>query len=309
MIIQTGMRTDIPAFYTPWLLNRLRAGFVMARNPFDPSSVTRYSLDPAVVDLIGFCTKNPAPMLPHLDALAPWGQYWFVTVTPYGRDIEPHAPDVDKALDDLCRLSDALGPHRVAWRYDPILILGRYTLEFHMAAFERMAARLAGRVRTCVISFIDLYEKVKHNFPEVRPVARADRLAIGEHFAAVGRKYGMTIKTCGEGDELARFGVDCSGCMTAEVYEQALGCRLNIPAGKPARQACACYLSGDIGAYDSCGHLCRYCYANSDPDRVRRSMAAHDPESPFLIGHETPGDRVHSPRQVSWKNLQTELIL
>ena len=69
MILQTGMRTDIPAFYTPWLLNRLKAGFVLVRSPYAPGKVTRYSLSPSVVDLIGFCTKNPRPMLPHLDAL------------------------------------------------------------------------------------------------------------------------------------------------------------------------------------------------------------------------------------------------
>ena len=66
MIIHTGMRTDIPAFYTPWLCNRLRAGSVCVRNPFDRAQVTRYRLDPAVVDLIGFCTKNPAPMMRQL---------------------------------------------------------------------------------------------------------------------------------------------------------------------------------------------------------------------------------------------------
>ena len=93
MILQTGMRTDIPAFYTPWFLNRLRAGFVLVRSPYAPQRVTRYSLSPDVVDLIGFCTKNPGPMLPHLDALRPYaGQYWFVTLTPYGRDIEPNVP-------------------------------------------------------------------------------------------------------------------------------------------------------------------------------------------------------------------------
>ena len=93
MILQTGFRTDIPAFYSAWFANRLRAGFVLVRNPYDPQSVTRYAINPDVVDLIGFCTKNPAPMLPRMELLRPYGQYWFVTITPYGPEIEPGLRD------------------------------------------------------------------------------------------------------------------------------------------------------------------------------------------------------------------------
>ena len=173
MILQTGMRTDIPAFYTPWFLNRLRAGFVLVRSPYAPQRVTRYSLSPQVVDLIGFCTKNPGPMLPHLDALRPYaGQYWFVTLTPYGRDIEPNVPPKDRVLADIRALSAAVGPEAVAWRYDPILLDGTYTVERHLAEFARMAAALEGTVETCVISFLDLYKKVQRNFPEARAVPK-----------------------------------------------------------------------------------------------------------------------------------------
>ena len=106
MIINTGQRTDIPAFYSKWFANRLRAGFVCVRNPYDPRQVSRYRLDPSVVDVIGFCTKNPAPMFEHMALLREYGQYWFVTVTPYGWDIEPNVPDKHRLLDDFRRLSD-----------------------------------------------------------------------------------------------------------------------------------------------------------------------------------------------------------
>ena len=180
MILQTGMRTDIPAFYTPWFLNRLRAGFVLVRSPYAPQRVTRYSLSPQVVDLIGFCTKNPGPMLPHLDALRPYaGQYWFVTLTPYGRDIEPNVPPKDQVLADIRALSAAVGPEAVAWRYDPILLDGTYTVERHLAEFARMAAALEGAVETCVISFLDLYKKVQRNFPRSPRGAKAPAPAAG----------------------------------------------------------------------------------------------------------------------------------
>ena len=122
MIIQTGMRTDIPAFYAEWLANRLRAGYVLVRNPYNPVSVTRYSLSPEVVDAIGFCTKNPEPMLEYLPLLEPYGQYWFVTITPYGPDIEPNVPPTEAVISSFRALSAKVGVDSMGWRYDPILL-------------------------------------------------------------------------------------------------------------------------------------------------------------------------------------------
>ena len=156
MIIQTGMRTDIPAFYTPWFLNRLREGYVCTRNPYNPTMVTRYELNPEVVDLIAFCTKNPHPMLAHREELAPYGQYWFVTITPYGPEIEPGVPGTEAVMEDFRQLSGRLGKKCVAWRYDPVFISEVYTIERHIREFARIAEGLAGCTDTCVISFIDL---------------------------------------------------------------------------------------------------------------------------------------------------------
>lgn len=303
--MNTGQRTDIPAFYTPWFLNRLKAGYVLVRNPYDPSAVTRYSLSPEVVDLIGFCTKNPRPMLPHLGALSPYaGQFWYVTITPYGREIEPNVPPKEQVLADFRALSRAVGLDTVGWRYDPILLNETYTVERHLAEFARMAAALEGCTNTCVISFLDLYQKVRRNFPQAQAVPRAQRILLGRELARIGRAHGITVKACGEGDELAPYGVDCSGCMTLATYEAALHARLDAPKRKGARAACACYLACDIGAYDTCGHLCRYCYANASAAAVRQAMRQHDPESPFLVGGPQPGDRVHPAEQRSWLDLQ-----
>ncbi|QTE67279.1 DUF1848 domain-containing protein [Clostridiales bacterium] len=307
MIINTGQRTDIPAFYSEWFANRLKAGFVLVRNPYNPISVTRYRLSPDVVDLIGFCTKNPAPMLPKMDLLRDYGQYWYVTITPYGKEIEPRVPDKREVLESFRQLSEIVGPERIGWRYDPVFISDAYPAERHIRAFEYMAKALEGYTHTAVISFVDLYEKTKRNFPEVRPVDPEQRLLLGKAFTETGRQYGMTIRPCGEGDELAQFGADCGGCMTVAMYEQALGRRLKVPKFVPARKECACYLGGDIGAYNTCGHLCRYCYANYDAETVRRNMAAHDPQSPMLTGHLMPGDQVHEARQESWIDPQISM--
>lgn len=162
-----------------------------------------------------------------------------------------------------------------------------------------MAAALDGCVEVCVISFLDLYRKVQRNFPEARAVPAAARIRLGRAMARIAKSHHMRLKACAEGDELAPYGVDCSGCMTMEVYEHALHARLSPPSGAvhPGRKECACYLGGDIGAYDSCGHLCRYCYANASPEAVRRNRRLHDPASPFLIGGLLPGDEVRDARQ------------
>ena len=309
MIINTGQRTDIPAFYAKWFSNRLKEGVVCVRNPYDPKQVSRYRLDPAVVDVIGFCTKNPAPMFPYMDLLKDYGQYWFVTLTGYGRDIEPNVPDKPRLLTDFRRLSDIVGIHAASWRYDPVFITERYTAEYHLRAFEQIAAALDGYTETAVISFIDLYPKVRRNFPEVREVTKEQRLMLGRAFIEIAASHGMTVRPCAEGDELAAYGADCSGCMKISDYEKAIGKKLNVPKMKGARAECACYLSCDIGAYNTCKHLCRYCYANAEPEKVLAESRRHDPDSPFLVGNYEDGDRIHDVPQKSWIDAQESFFL
>ncbi|MBQ1316123.1 MAG: DUF1848 domain-containing protein [Lachnospiraceae bacterium] len=308
MIINTGQRTDIPAFYAEWFANRLREGFVCVRNPYDPGRVSRYRLDPAVVDVIGFCTKNPAPMFPYMDLLSDYGQYWFVTITPYGRDIEPNVPDKHRLIDDFRTLSGIVGIRSAGWRYDPVFISDRYTEEYHLRAFEKIASALDGCTETAVISFIDLYPKVRRNFPEVKEVTKEQRLRLGREFIRIAAAHGMTLRPCAEGDELAPYGADCSGCMKISDYEKAIGRRLNAPARKGARAECACYLACDIGAYNTCRHLCRYCYANAESAEVLAQSRLHDPKSPLLIGHLRNDDRIHDVPQKSWIDDQMSFV-
>ena len=309
MILQTGNRTDIPAFYSEWFANRLREGFVLVRNPFNPVSVTRYRLDPSVVDLIVFCTKNPEPILRYKDLLAPYRQYWFVTITPYGRDIEPNVPDKDRVMDTFRRLSAIVGAKNMCWRYDPIFIDENWTVERHIRTFTEMCEKLSGTTDTVVISFIDLYEKVKRNFPEVRTVPFDVQLELTEALVNAAARHHMTVKPCGESRRLEAVGADCSGCMTQKVFERAVGQNLNLPPNPGNRAECACYITGDIGAYNTCGHFCRYCYANTDKKAVRLAMEQHDPYSPMLIGHPGPEDIIHEAKQASWIDPQIRMQL
>ena len=308
VIINTGSRTDIPAYYSEWFFRRIREGFVLVRNPYDPRRVTRYTLSPDVVDAIVFCTKNPAPMFADFALLKPFGTFWFVTITPYGREIEPRVPDKEKVLDSFLALSELAGPGRMSWRYDPVFLSERYSVDFHIRAFGRMARRLRGSTEQCVVSFLDLYERTKRNFPEGRAVTEEEQEEIVGAFSAIASENGLVIHLCCENPKLARENVDADGCLSKEVLEKALGCRLAVPGKKRARAECACLLGADIGAYNTCAHGCRYCYANRDAETAAKNRRRHDRNSPFLIGGYGEGDVVRDAKQVSWRDGRISLF-
>lgn len=307
MILHTGLRTDIPAFYSQWFANRIKEGYVLVRNPYNPEQITRYNISPEIVDVISFCTKNPKPMFRYMDLIKGYGQYWHITITPYGRDIEPNVPEKESVMEDFRKLSEIVGINSIVWRYDPIFISEKYSVEIHLEEFERMAKVLSGYTNTCVISFIDLYKKVVKNFPQVREVKREEKEILAKELVHIGNKYGIIIKSCGEGNELEIYGIDCDGCMTITDYEKAVGCSLDVPKMKGARKECGCHLGCDIGAYNTCGHLCRYCYANYDSKTVTENMKKHNPHSPLLLGKLSDKDVIHNVEQKSWKDMQLKL--
>lgn len=309
MIISTGMRTDIPAFFSNWFYNRIKEGFVMVRNPYNPSSVTKYILSPTVVDCINFCSKNPAPIIDRLDEIKDFRQIWHVTITPYGKDIEPHVPPKTDVIDSVKKLSEIVGKEKLFWRYDPIFISEKYSVEYHIRAFEKMSSLLGGYVNSCIISFIDLYEKTKRNFPEFKEVTPDERLTLGKAFAEIGQKYNIPIRSCCEGKDLTQFGINVTGCMTKDIVEDALGCHFVFPKNVvPVRKECNCIMGHDIGMYNSCPHECLYCYANYDNALVQKNFRLHNPASPFLIGESLPGDVVRNAEQSSFLDKQMRLF-
>jgi hypothetical protein len=308
MILNTGSRTDIPAFFSEWFFNRIREGYVLVRNPYYPQMVTKYLLNPNLVDCINFCTKNPAPSFSRIHELDMFGQFWYVTITPYGKDIEPRVPAVESVIRSFRQLSEIVGLNRIGWRYDPVFLTGKYSSEYHIASFEKMAAELSGYTDVCVISFLDLYEKTKRNFPAGKEVEQKDRITLGKAFCAIGREYGITIKSCAEGMELSSYGVDCSGCLTREVLERAVCRKLHPGINTSTRRSCSCLLNCDIGVYNTCGHGCVYCYANFNQNTVRKNSELHDSLSPFLIGTWREGDVVTNARQRSLCDEQTTLF-
>lgn len=304
MILNTGSRTDIPAFYSDWFYNRIQEGYCLVRNPYYPEQVTKYVLSPQVIDAIVFCTKNPQPMLDRLSLLSQYCTFWLVTITPYEQDIEPCVPRWSKVIDNFRYLSRQVGVDRMSWRYDPIFISQKYSVSYHIERFEQMAEDLQGYTRQCVVSFIDLYEKTKRNFPQARSVTAAQQEQLIEAFSKIAVAKGMQIHLCCEDRALTRANVDADGCLSQTVLERAIGSALHVPKKKMARDACSCLLGADIGMYNTCGHGCLYCYANYDNESVRVNRKLHDPASPLLIGHLHETDIIKEAEQKLWQDGQ-----
>ena len=299
MILNTGLRTDIPGFFSEWFYNRIEDGFVYVRNPYAKNQIYSYRLDPELIDCIIFCTKNPKPMFENLEKIDKFNQYWHITITPYEKEIEPNVPPINDVLESFKYLSKKLGKENVTLRYDPIFINEKYTLEKHIESFEYIINSLSGYTTEAIISFIDLYEKTKRNFPKAREVTKDERLKIGKEFARIGNENNIRIKTCVEGTELDKFGIDSSGCMTKEVIERAINKNLNIPKQKARNGECYCLLNNDIGEYNTCDHGCLYCYANSNKRLVKRNLKLHDPKSPIIIGEIKEDDIIKEMKQKS----------
>lgn len=308
MILNTGNRTDIPAFFSDWFFNRIQEGFVCVRNPYFPHQVTKYLLNPQVIDVLCFCTKNPKPMLSRLDLLKEYRQFWFVTITPYNQTIEPNVPNKNEIIRSFIELSKKLGSQCVGWRYDPIFLNDYYTLEYHIRIFEQMCQRLSGYTHQCVISFIDLYQKTKKNFKDVKEVNETDQIYLCQKFVEIGKKYDIEVYTCHENEKLKTTGVNTSGCMNQQIIEKAIGCSLKIPKLNEARQGCSCLLNNDIGVYNTCLHGCLYCYANFDRYDVLKNAKSHNKKSPFLIGDFQKEDIIKEAKQISYIDKQLSLF-
>ena len=171
-----------------------------------------------------------------------------------------------------------------------------------------MAERLSPHTDSCVISFLDLYRKTRKNFPEGREVSGEDQRKLARSFSDIAAKYGLTLRSCCEGEWMKDYGIDVSGCMSRAVLERAMGEKLEVPAKKPAREGCDCLLGGDIGAYNTCPNGCVYCYANYDRRTAEENFRKHDPASPLLAGRPQEQDRIRKAGQRSWIDGQMSLF-
>lgn len=282
MILNVSGRTDVVAYYTEWFMNRYQAGFLDVRNPFNPHLISRINFKN--VDAIVFCTKNPLPILPYLDKIHK-PIIFHVTITPYLKDIEPGVPDKTQIIEAVKKLSSIIDKDCLAIRYDPIFISPKYTLEYHINAFNKLCQLLDGYVNKVIISFMDEYKNVLENkdILKYRFLTSQDYQIIGKSFSKSAHAHNMTVQTCFEERDLTEYGFTKGDCIPHELAYILTGKK--YPDWK-ARQGskCHCVQMIDVGYYNSCPAHCRYCYASYDQKQITKNYQKHNPHSSLLIG-------------------------
>lgn len=307
MIVSASRRTDIPAFYSEWLLNRLREGYVLVPNPRNPLQYSRIEIQLQTVDCFVFWTKNPGPIISKLSEIAEMGYpfYFQFTLTPYGREIEAHLPSKATLIQTFRKLSTMIGAERVIWRYDPIMLTDYMDVSYHLQHFEQIAAMLEGYTNHCTFSFLDFYPKVRRALRNtaVLEVQTSDMLQIAEGFSNIAQKHQIQLSTCCEAIDLSQYEIEHAACIVAALIEYILGCAVHSKKDVNQRPGCGCMESVEIGTYDSCAHGCIYCYANSTAQAVQQNMACHNPRSSILFGHLPENAVITERKMVSVKNL------
>ena len=261
-IVSASYREDIPAFGTADFYAAVKRGYAVVKTKIGDAKV---SLRPENVYCYVFWTKNPSEeFISRLNELQnPYYFQW--TITGYGKDIEPNLPSHEERWEKFRRLVDIAGPGRVIWRYDPIFISNKYTLDYHKAEFERSCQALQGYTQKCVISFMDEYGKIADLVRKgvMRAPSDAEVMDISEFIGRTAAQYGIAVQTCSEmGYDLTAFGIREAPCVDAEFIEKEFGLALPASVKKPGSfRRCLCAVNTDIGHYHQCKHGCLYCYA------------------------------------------------
>jgi len=281
-VLSVSRATDIPAFHAEWLMQRLRAGYVEWVNPFNGKlQYVSFANAAAIV----FWSKNPRPMMRFLDEIEARGlaYYFQFTLNDYEDErFEPGVPPLAERIETFRALSRRIGPERVVWRFDPLVLTRATGVEKLMEKAARVGDQIAPCTRKLVFSFADIgnYRKVAANLRRAGvdyvEFDREAMLQAAEGIAALCRRWGIAAASCAEPLDLSAFGIAHNRCIDDELIRRIAP---DSPAirqlygepGKPQphvkdpgqRPACGCARSKDIGRYNTCAHRCAYCYANT----------------------------------------------
>lgn len=312
MIISASRRTDIPALYSDWFINRLNSGFLYVKNPMNRMQVTRLILSPDTIDCIVFWTKNPAAMLDKLKLLKNYPYYFQFTVTPYNSSIETGLPPRKKIIETFIMLSDIIGPERIIWRYDPVFFTPGFDRTVHLHSFEYLAKKLSGHTGTCMFSYLTVYNKCKRNMRHIQysiPDIQ-DGITFATALSSIAQSQNITLKSCAMSREFAESGIVQGRCIDPALIEKISGNQICYRKDSSQRENCMCAPSVDIGVYNTCINGCIYCYANYDQRQASQNYGLHNLHSELLYGSLT-GDEKITTRENSKpgkKNGQLELF-
>jgi len=286
MILSASRRTDIPAHYADWFLNRLRAGYVLARNPMNHAQVREIALSPEKIDCVVFWTKDPVPLLDYLSDIDAMGYtyYFQFTLTPYSKTLEHHLRDKSEIAETFIRLGKHIGRNRLVWRYDPIILNHDISIDYHIKHFMAYCEKLHPYTDEIVISFVDCYPKLRTNL--IRAVTEEEILALGSRLSQIAGQFGLPVNACCESlDLLSTCGIGQASCIDKTRIEALCGHSIAAAGDKNQRADCRCVQSVDIGAYNTCQNGCVYCYANYSESSVAANCRRHDPQGEFLISY------------------------
>ena len=297
MIISASRRTDIPAFYAQWFINRIRAGHCTVPNPFNRKQVSHISLRPEDVGIIVFWTRNPQPLIPYLKELDQLGyRYYFqYTVMNNPRLIDAMTPLLSSSLKIFKKLSDLIGPEKVIWRYDPIVISNITDIEFHTDTYKHIAETLKNYTQRSVISLLDIYPKLKKRLKALKDNGveivdlnkefdeRFDELL--HALAGIAEQNKMEIVSCAEDPDLTKYNIQPGKCIDDNYIERVFGIDVSHKKDPYQREACGCVVSRDIGVYDTCLSGCQYCYATTSFEKAKALYKDHDPDSTSMVDY------------------------
>lgn len=290
-VISASRRTDIPAFYWRWFMNRVDAGYCHWVNPFNAKQVFRVSLAANDVAAFVFWTRNAQPMLADVESLQDDGYAFYVqyTINGYPREIEHRSPDTARAVETLQALTAATAPDRVIWRYDPIILSSATPPAYHLERFEDLARQISGSVRDVYISFCDPYGRTERQFKGIAHRlgwtfefgTRAQHAEIAAQMAKIAAGHGLQLYSCAEAG-LNVPGIKRGSCIDPELIAQLRpDLDFHLKAA-PTREGCGCVQAVDIGSFDTCVFGCEYCYANNGTEVAKRRIKEHDPDDSLL---------------------------
>jgi len=297
LIISASRRTDIPAFYAQWFINRIRAGHCTVPNPFNRKQVSHILLCPEDVTIIVFWTRNPQTLIPYLKELDQLGyRYYFqYTVMNNPRLIDTMTPSLSSSLKIFKKLSDLIGPERVVWRYDPVIISNITDIEFHTDTYKHIAETLRNYTQRSVISLLDFYPKLKKRLKELKDNGveivdwnensdkRFDELLYT--LAGVAEQNKMEIVSCAEDPDLTKYNIQPGKCIDDNYIKKVFGINVSHKKDPYQREACGCVASRDIGVYNTCLSGCQYCYATTSFEQAKILYKNHNPDSTSMVDY------------------------
>lgn len=311
MIISASRRTDIPSYFSDWFYERIKDGYVLVRNPMNPYQIRKVPLHADIVDGIVFWTKNPYPMMERLDELREYIYYFQFTLNAYGKDLEANVPSKKELIiPTFQKLSKKIGRNRVVWRYDPIIINTKYTVDYHIKYFEILANKLSDYTEKCTVSFLDYYKNTKRNISGLGIVdpTSDQKEELMERFSEIAKRTGIYIDTCAENIELNKKDIPEARCIDIERLENLGKYRLNAQKDANQRILCACVSSIDIGEYNTCKNNCLYCYANLNPEKAAENFSQHYSHSDLIRGFVKSTDTIKERDFKSLKKRQLNLF-